>query len=285
MWDDFVERSPQGTIFSTSRWLTLFDKEFWIYGCYKGEELVGGMAFFVDDEACCSGGARTPLTPFQGILVCPPRGMKAVNVLSLQTEVAEVLIDSLDEFLEVEVANHYTFHDVRPFIWEGFNQSVRYTFIVDTRNLIDTWENMEKDTRNMVNKAEKTTHVMFPRNIDAFDTLYSKTFNRKGIERPISKEFMNRMIRFIDSHICMIYQEDTPLAGAVFIRDSKRAYYILGASEKTDTGAPYKALWQSMKLCERDEVDLVGCNAPAIAHFKKGFGGRLEPYYCVTKTL
>ena len=45
-WDSFVESSPQGTIFSKSIWLDLFDADYNIWGYYKNNNLLGGTANF-----------------------------------------------------------------------------------------------------------------------------------------------------------------------------------------------------------------------------------------------
>lgn len=287
-WDAFVERSPQGTIFCTTKWLNLFEREYWIFGCYRegDSELQGGIAFFEDEDACYSGGTHTAITPFQGILVANPPEIKPVNLLSLQNKVTETLIEALSEYKTVEVCNHYNLTDVLPFVWAGYSQGVRATSVVDLSDLTETWRGMEKDHRNEINKAQRAgLTVKVNKGLTAFDYMYGETFARKGLERTASKELIQKLFQSIDNILYMVYQGTKPLAGAMMIWDSKRAYYILGASTENNVGASYLALWSAMGYVAefRSEVDLVGINNKNIGLFKRGFGGTFKQYIEATK--
>jgi len=49
-WDKLVESSPQGTIFSTSNWISVTSNalkaDFALYGCFSEDRLVGGCPLF-----------------------------------------------------------------------------------------------------------------------------------------------------------------------------------------------------------------------------------------------
>src|SRR3990167_1880747 len=97
-WDRLVDNSPQGTIFSSTKWMSLFNEPFKLYGVYKNGNLIGGIGGF--DH-------YMPLTPFQGVLVAPYNG-KYVGLMSQHNEVSEALIDVLPK----EFYNHYTYPDI-----------------------------------------------------------------------------------------------------------------------------------------------------------------------------
>ena len=61
IWNQFVEQSPNGTIFDTSTWCDLFDREYGLLGCYKGDELLGGMVVYPTTDVS--------LTPYHGIIL------------------------------------------------------------------------------------------------------------------------------------------------------------------------------------------------------------------------
>lgn len=284
-WDAFVERSPQGTIFSTSRWLKLFNKEFWIYGVFDdGGNIQGGIVFFDDEEGCYSGGANCAITPVQGVLIAPLKS-KPVALLSHTNKITQLLIESLEEYKNVEISN-YNLNDIRPFIWGGFTQSVGYTSVIDLSDLSKVWEEMDKDTRNQVHKAEMSAlTVKINRGYPDFKRLYLKTFERKGLQPTASDKLLDKLFRYVDNFLYMVYKDSKPLAGVVIIWDEKRAYYILGASEPDNYGASYMALWSAFShIAEfRNEIDLVGVNNPMISRYKMSFGGELKPYYIVRR--
>lgn len=295
-WDAFVEDSPQGTIFCTTTWLKIFLTPFKLFGCYRDDELIGGLPVLERRGICLSGGPRAPLIPFQGVIVCDVPGMKYANVIAFQNEVTGRLIETLEQtYRDIEIANHFSFIDIRPFIWAGYSQLVRYTYIVDLSNLDKLWGEMEKDTRYEINKARKN-EIVVKKQLDVmvFDRLYTLTFERKGLKRRLSTEFICRLYNALKNKDCVeIYlgegKDGIPSAAVFVMWDTKRAYYILGASnpDKIGDGASSLTLWTAFEdLSSRfKEIDLVGANDYNIALFKRGFGGRLAPYFVVSKRI
>jgi len=190
--------------------------------------------------------------------------MKYTSQISLSNEIVSALVP----YCPQEFYNHYTFTDIRPFKWAGYDCNVRYTYVVD-ENI--TKELLEKQTRYEINRYESG---FIEGGIDLFDDFYGNTFLRKGIARTASSELIRRLYHVIPNHLYM-----TEDAGVIMIRDSKRSYYILGASR--DGGSSAFCLWEAIKA-EGREVDLVGCNDYNIHLFKRGFSGKLMAYYGVT---
>lgn len=248
IWDNFVEESPQGTIFSTTKWLDLFG-DYELLGYYKNGNLAGGMVLQ----------KQMPLTPFQGVLVRAQDGKYATR-MSLENEVVTALIPAMGKRV---FCNHYALTDIRPFLWAGFTAGVKYTYV---------WTpscEMEKDTRYIINRY----NAQIGQDFDKLDWLYTLTFQRKGMERPVSSKFLRRMCEATNAEVLTCDG-----AGVILIKDSKRYYYIIGASD--GEGASSYLLWNAIK--DKHEVDFVGCNDRKIGLFKRGFGGRLMPYYQVS---
>ena len=269
-WDEFVDESIQGTIFSSTRWLGLMRRPFHIWGYYQGGQLVGGMANF--DKLA-------PLTPFQGILV-KDISKKYSGQLSFYNEVATALLP----YAPSVFYNHWTFPDIRPFKWAGWGCDIRYTFVVDLTDMETLWEGLEKQTRYEITHARKSHTSWITPDISLFNSLYSETFKRKGIERPVDSELVARLNWVCNASIFCSCTVDAVGSMAVIIDDNKRAYYILGASGEGHTSS--LTLWYAFERLSKagvEEIDLVGCNNEKIASFKKGFGGVLTPYFGVRR--
>lgn len=69
----------------------------------------------------------------------------------------------------------------------------------------------------------------------------------------------------------------------VIVLDKNTVYtWIYGTiPEKNYTGADSLLIWEAIKRYRNTHkfLDLMGANIPSIAFFKKGFGGKLTPYY------
>ncbi len=254
-WDELVKKSPQGTIFSTLEWCSLFDDLFKMYVVTKGDEVVGGIIGFLKD-GFISGGY--PFTLYQGILINEPE--KYTTKMSLHNEVAKVLIQQLTtDYDKVSITNHYTYPDIRPFLWNGWKPTVSYTYI-----LKPNWEALEKDTRNLIRSHTKSFEECKP---DKFIELYLNTFKRKNVEGYASEKWLDK---FFQTFNPIMLTNGT--AAVCLIYDTKRIYYIFGASEADNSS--FAVMWEAFSKFK--EIDLVGCNLPEIGHYKRGFGGELK---------
>jgi hypothetical protein len=274
-WDRFVELSPQGSVFATARWMKLFDKPFKILGVFREYQLVGGLPFFERDISDVtyfdSGGVNTPLTPFQGVLLQNLSNARPHTINSLEHEVIETLLKYLEgKYDRIVITNNYNLRDMRPFIWNGYQSEIKYTYLIDEPLL----ENLEPDTRYEINRASKINYVR-EGTCAEFDLLYTETFKRKGMERPVSSQIIHSIC---DNFNPSIYIDNLLSASVFIIHDTKRWYYILGASD--GKGASSMVLWS---VLQGKSVDMVGANSETIARFKRGFGGKLVSYYGVKK--
>ena len=275
-WDNFVTGSPNGTLFSTSQWIGLFCKPYQIYGAYKNNELVGGIAGFIEEgqDTFKSWGS---LTPFMGVLIKDTTGMNYPARCSLENEVATSLIEYLTrEYRTIDITNHYTFTDIRPFLWNKFMPSVKYTYVLPLNDMEAVWFNIEKDTRYEINHAEKEGVEVETGTMREFLSVYNTMWKRKGMVSPQPDEFFLEMDRIIKPDILMV----DSAVGTVMMHDNKRAYYILGASDAPNLSA--YCLWEAIKQEYNNgirEIDFVGANNHDIALYKRGFGGQLTPYY------
>ena len=236
------------SIFSTREWCSLIG-EYKIYGVYKGYEFKGGIIGFPDNDDFKSGGVL--LTPYQGIV---GDGF--------------LLRDFLREKYNrtIQIINHWTQNDVRPFLWRHWNPIIKYTYLITKDSKPD------KQARYDIKNTPPLGKITFER----FCELYESTFIHKGLKPPVNNTFLEKLFNTFE---CRLFGNET--AATVFITDKDRAYYILGASE----GNSSRVVWDSFQIIleEFPEIDLVGCNDEKIANFKKGFGGKLTPYLgCTT---
>lgn len=275
LWNNFIESSWQGTIFCRTDWTSLYDGEIKIYGVFKGESLLGGIIGFEKGDEFRSG-YNIPITPFQGVCcLLQSQNTKYTALMSVQLIVGQALADYLAiKYAKVGISNYYTFPDIRPFKWSGYKEGIKYTYIHP--NLQFLWDNIEKDTRWEIHQNEKKK-IEKTEDIDRFDELYGLTFKRKGMERHASSTFVKNVFKKFKPLVYM-----TENSGVMFIQDTKRWYYIFGASD--GSGESSFCLYYALKDLNKG-VDFCGANDRNIGNFKKNFGGILTPYFQVSKNL
>lgn len=299
LWDDLVEASPQGTIFHKSFWLEassdLFDKVLRIYGCFNGESLVGGCSIYLGSIKFMRFASSTvEMTPYGGLLLEQTSTSKVRERESLYNEVIEALIRRFDQssLPYIKLTNSPGLVDIRPFSLNGWDSRVLYTYCFDLDGEIEA--KISKKARNTVRKAAKSDiTIKNSRDIDAFYGLFSMTFERQGLKPPVTRGFMERMIKLVDDQgagdmwIAETGSGETA-AAEIFIWDNKRAYRWSAASHPSyrDTGAPSFLLYDIFRqLKERSfkEVNLMAANTPNLTKFISSFNPRLVPYYSVER--
>jgi hypothetical protein len=229
--DLFIEQ--YGTIFSTRKWLDLIGESYRIHKLTKGNEIIG---CFID-----CGKVDVKLTPYHGIIA------------KHEYTVAKHFSD-FSGFV-----NHYSFPDIRPFLWKGHKPVARYTYVVNGNT-------PDKDTRYLINKCQSEVR---PGTIDEFWDIYKETFDRKKLNLPVDHQWLKDFDRLFTPRILICGG-----SGVVMMSDTHRDYYIFGASrlEALNTGSSAKALHKAITR----ETDLVGCNNEKVGLFKRGFRGEIK---------
>jgi len=296
-WDKFVEKSPQGTIFSSSKWLEIITSlggEFKILTCYKGEELIGGVSFVERREKRFKYIFIPKFTPFGGILCQDTSSLNYKKQSIIQHDVASSIIpELLATYDKISIAHHISYDDIRPFSWNNFTQEIRYTYVVDLSDIEGLWNNLEYDTKSEIRKAKKNNiKITLEDDISEFYLLYKATYERQKRVPSVSIDFMENLYTKLKAlnKTQMYFARDgnNELVAIVFIIiDNKRAYYQFGAThpELRRSGGGSLALWTVFEDLHGKvkEIDLVGANTPSIARFKRGFGGELKHYFAVNK--
>ncbi len=299
LWDRFVAASPQGAIYSETLWLRAGLSPFRIFGCYKGDELVGGVA------ALESADGRdllpvAPLTPFQGILFRDLRDSKLPARYSLEMQITQALLDVLEKrYRQVNLVHHYAYHDLRPFFFRTFGAldryevDVRYTLVVALNDLAAAWSAMDSNTHCEVHKAEKNqVRIEAGGDFECFLDMHRRTFERQGQEVDAPEELIRGLYSALkNQERCRLYLARLPsgqvTSGMLAIWDAKRAYYQMGASEPAyrNNGSASLVLWHAFQDLRTRlnlfELDMVGCNSPRRGAFKTGFGGQLRHYFAL----
>ena len=84
-WDEFVQKSPQGTLFHTTLWLEASGVPFRLLGCFRGSEMHGGCAIGIVGRRT-AGRPYPSLTPYLGVLY-PLSDAKYVTEISNNKEI------------------------------------------------------------------------------------------------------------------------------------------------------------------------------------------------------
>lgn len=310
-WDEFIDNSRNGTIFSKIDYLKAINANPALYYCYKNKELKAAVALIESQD-----GNNVILHDFiiyNGIIYCTASSnQNHSQVLSeefkIQTFIAEELLKKYDR---IEISLHPTIKDVRPFLWVNYGTNlpkysveVKYTSYVSIKDFakadkledISIYNKASVSRRQQVRYAiKKKYETKIVNDYKSFVEFYRITMQRQDIiidENNLGEmEYLISILIEKDmANIFVSYDEHCePGSMALFGWDSKRAYYIFGANDpaKRDGHSGTSVMWDAFAYLSKkgvSEVDLEGINSPYRGWFKLSFGGDIINYYQVFKT-
>lgn len=310
-WDEFVQESQNGTVFSHSSFLKNIDKPAAVFYCYKKKEKRAGVAVVETDDgrSCCF----HQFVIYNGILFCPPaHRQNRAQILSERFRITTCVAESLAElYKQVQIRLSPSFIDIRPFQWVNYGTQlpryryeIRYTSYVsvddfaaarrpeETALFSECSSARRQGVRYAIRDGVITKEDAKP---DLFVGFYKLTMERQGeaVEEVFLKNMKRLMVAMIDAGFGRMFvsytQKGEPGSMAFFVLDNKRAHYLFGANDPAlrDAHTGTAVLWDSFtELSKGDikEVNLEGVNSPRRGWFKLSFGGDLRPYFQLTLT-
>src|SRR5437899_2294545 len=94
---------------------------------------------------------------------------KYANQLSRQHDLMEALIQKLPNFDYFSQLFHYTITNWLPFYWHGFQQTTRYTYVIEDLSDLDrVWYETRANIKTDVRKARKQIVVRHDLGIERF---------------------------------------------------------------------------------------------------------------------
>ena len=301
IWDELVEKSPHGTIFHNSSWLSicsnLLNKKLKIYGYFERDHLIGGCSLYIYKlkRFFKMASSRIGMSPYGGVVLAQSPSSKLREQEHIYRNIIRCLSSAFDteHFAHVKITNSPDFIDIRPFTWNGWDSKVYYAYYFNLGSDIE--KNISKKVRNTVRKAIKN-NITIRKLSDAtiYYELFSMTFERQNLNPPVTKEFLETMIELLNSkntgEMWIAETSSGEVASAeIVIWDNKRAYRWSAASHTDfkDTGATSLLLYeifQDLKNRGFKEINLMAANTSHLTKFISSFNSKLVPYYGVKKS-
>ncbi|KEI97158.1 CoA-binding protein [Clostridium botulinum A2B7 92] len=290
-WNKFVDESPQGVIFNKTWYLDAVQSKFKIYVCIdKGNNILGGMIL---PESKPEYFFMPMLTQTLGILLQDFSELKYVNKISKEKDIIESLVNSIPNFKSYSINFNYNFTNWLPFMWKGYNQYCRYTYVIENlENLDFVYDNMKSNIRNKINKClNSRMEIVSDLYIEDFYSINKKTFKRQGIDIPYSINFLKNFHRAISennaSKMFFALNNDEIHAVNYIVYDKKSALNLLAGGDPKfrNSGAQCLNLWEAIKFSSTvtQKFDFEGSCLRNIEEFFRAFGGNQKMYFNIWK--
>lgn len=305
LWDQFVDVCVDGTIFHKSTWLkpisALQNLNFSIAACFKGGELIGGMAFSWKKKFGLFPVIQIPARTFY---FGPVIARSETQYQSKSESHHQSVVLALTKFLMFDYQMFRasfppSVSDIRPYSWNGFQTSIHYTYRTDLIPEKDFLKSFDHSVRKQINKGKKLESAFHTENavrdIRAAIELEQKSFRRQSFSMsPVSGTAFNDFVAsLIENKLAQIYTislNDTPVASRIVIQDRPKGivYDWMAGADKNylSTGLNQLLMYRVLEELQQSEFnyfDFGGAGTASIARYKSTFNFKLIPMYAVAK--
>lgn len=292
---EFCQKEKDIPIFSKDWWLdSVCGIDNWdVATVVKGGHTVASMPYFKTKKSFFNIITLPNLTQTMGVYIKYPKGQKYYKRLSWEKELMTKLIEQLPK-VDYFIQNFdHNITNWLPFFWKGFEQTTRYTYIIENITIEELEKNLETDIRRRRRKAyEVGVEIIEGKDIKKFYELNELTFMRQGISIPYTFEFIKKLYDSCKKNnaVKMYFAkyENEIIAANFLIYDEATVYYLMGGIDPNykDLGAMDIIQLESIKFAlENDrKFDFEGSMIESIEKYFRSFGAIQKPYFMITKT-
>lgn len=229
LWNEFVDKSTQGSIFSKSWYLDALQVEYKI-AVIKDKNIIKAGIVLAKNEIKTY--ANPMLDKYLGIIFIKEEGNRQ-KIVAKEYKYMDILAQELKKIKSFDYYFHPQFINWIPLSWNGFTQQTRYTYIINNREdtLDEIYNNFHLNTKRNIKNAKKE-RVVIKKNIpfeDLWD-LVNKTFLRQGSKAPFNREKLENYTKKIKNNFTSYgayNSNDECIAVCGLLHDKKSSYLLL----------------------------------------------------------
>jgi hypothetical protein len=299
-WDHFVELSPHGTLFHRWDFLKTVERHSGFrllpLALRKGEAILWLVPLFLSRTYGVKVLVSIPpnsAVPYLGPVPSPifdglGQHRKESHLSLLSEEIGGLVREHRPDFTHLSTGPGFT--DIRPFLWDGYNARVNYTYILDlSRSLDDIWKSFSSKKRGGISHARKMGYeVRRSTDLRPIHDMATRRYDEQGKTIPLfSHEYLADLQRTFpgELEVYHLLLNGTVEGGMVVLRDRLfRAWLGTTKTAGHGNGLLYWSVIEGSKAEGAPRFDMGGANTPHICSFKNKFNPRLEAYYSLTRT-
>ena len=282
-------------VFSQPWWLdAVCGEDNWNVLLYeKGGHIWASFPYMIQSNYTFRTISMPKLTQIMGPFIKYPKGQKYYKRLSWENEVMNYFIDNLEYIDSFSQSFHHSISNWLPFYWKGFNQTTRYTYVIDkSLDIEELSKNFETDIRRRRKKADTLgVEVVESDDIETFYKINKMTFDRQETKMPYSLEFIKNLYTSCKKNdACKMYfaqYENEIIAVNFLLYDTNTVYYLMGGinPEKRDLGGMDVIQYESIKFALENgkDFDFEGSMIQSIEKYFRSFGAVQKSYMDISK--
>jgi hypothetical protein len=306
-WDQFVEASPQGSLFHKWDFLKTVERhskyQFLPYCVYSGEELRCIFPFFIwRYHGLTYMGSPPPIHTqiwYLGPAFDPNvQALKAIAKEKILDQVTDELCREIDTIAPnfVYVVTVPNFIDVRSFMWKKFDtEHLRLTYTIDLEKSLDEiWASFTRRCRQGIKRVSAySPEIQQTNDVSALLDIWRPRFSELGMQVPLlSDRYLKELVAAFPQDVTVYNLSiDGKLATATaccVLQKERYGYWIGNVNARKDLSVTDYLVWEVVRRAKSEgfkKLDLGETDAPlALSRYKAKFDPVLEPFCFVERT-
>jgi len=291
IWDSFIEKTSQYSIYSSSIYFSLFKNEVDWYLVEEKGDIIAGVILKKKEESIA------PIY-YNGIFI-KKKYQESFKIIEICNFIIEELINKKNFFY---VRTHYNFKDIRSFQWFNYGKAKSKLFTIKPffTGCIDIEEKSINKIYSEFNslrkrKIKKSSEQLITKTSDDFKILDKLSCNSNPT-RDLSEKYLTTILakhslkKGFGTLLVTENKDKIPLSASLFFHDKYAAYYCVGGYDPNykNSGASSVNIYNQIKIAKGKKlkkVDFVGVNSPNRGFFKYTFGSKLKNYFEIKLSL
>ncbi len=293
-WTEFVQGSPQGSVYSLPEYLDVLCSaaggHFRILGARRGDDLVGGVALYERDSGGGLYVAPRLLLYYNGPVLRRYETHYPSERTARDVQTVTALAGWLGEagYGRITLKCRDTVTDVRPFLAHGWTAWPSYTYVVPLEDVASLWLRVEQNLRRLVNRcANLGARVTEDTDFESFHRLHVATMDRKDRDVYLPEDrFRLYFERLHALGLCGLFHarlaDGRAIASQLVLFGGFPVAHTVSAAgdaEQQATGANAFLRWRVFQALAAQGFsgnDLTDAALGPVSHFKSQLGGDLR---------
>ena len=298
-WDEFVLSPGHGTLFHTAWWYRAWGMQPTVQAlCDAQGKIQAGICYAMGRRWGLRSIVRPPMTPRNGPVFAPLADAGRHRQHTHHKKMTSLAIGALPRLAAYDFILRPDDADVMPFLWNGFDTLIVYTYVVP-RTERDTWikhasKTQQRRVRTAARHAEEEQYGFEP-DPDFGEVLAllkataeAKRYSMARFVGSLPAWWREVQARQAGSAYLLRDGAGRPACAALMVYDSQCAYY-LGGGIRSDlrSGSIVNVLLFHRMIQDAHaqglDFDFEGSVLPGVEGFFRSLGGELRPLYRVVK--
>lgn len=233
-------------------------------------------------------------TQTMGLYIKYPSGLKRDEKLSYEKKILDNLMNQIPSISFFQQSYKYTLTNWLPFYWKGYNQTTRYTYLIeDIINLEQVFDGFSRSKKKNIKKSEKIVSVKFDLPAKEFYQNHRETLSKQN--KVISYDFDTFNLMYKNAYkndsgrTIYAVDENNNIHAALFvIWDLDSAYNLISTIDPLyrNSGANSLLIKEIIKFTsvKTKNFDFCGSMIENVEHSIRKFGGIQKPYFEISKS-